>query len=387
MTTFAEVNRLWTDAGRERWFRRDDAFDALLRERLLEAHHVASRREFEDWMETPEGALALVLLLDQVPRNIFRQSGHAYATDGLARHYAGRAVAQGFDAKVVPDQRLFFTLPFQHSEALEDQDRALELAHTCNEDFIVDACERHREVILRFGRYPHRNAELGRINTPEEQAYLDEGGGFIPKPIDAAATMPAPSSTDAASALPSPGDVVRFWEEAGRKAWFTADPAFDARLRERFEAAHFAASRRELEHWMETPEGALALQILLDQFPRNCFRKSGHSYATDGLARFYADLALQRGFDARVDPALRFFLYMAFEHSESLVDQDRSVALMGDDPDLGKWAVGHRDAIVKFGRFPHRNPELGRRNTPEEQAYLDGGGGFVTATSPQENVD
>jgi uncharacterized protein (DUF924 family) len=178
--------------------------------------------------------------------------------------------------------------------------------------------------------------------------------------------------------MTSAHEVVAFWRDAGQARWFTSDPAFDAACRERLLDAHFAAARRELEHWIDTPEGALALVLLLDQVPRNVFRGSAHSFSTDPLARHYADRAVAAGFDRNVDPALRFFLYMPFEHSEALADQERSVALHrqlpGKDADL--WAVKHHDVIARFGRFPHRNRVLGRANTPEEQAYLDAGGGF-----------
>jgi uncharacterized protein (DUF924 family) len=179
--------------------------------------------------------------------------------------------------------------------------------------------------------------------------------------------------------MTSAAEVIRFWTEAGPQAWFKVDPDFDDRFRCRFEAAHFAASRREYEDWMQTPHGALALVILLDQFPRNCFRGSAHAYATDGLALHYAERALEAGFDARIDQGVRFFLYLPFEHSEDPAHQERSVALMGEDPELGRWARGHRDDIRRFGRFPHRNRELGRITTPEEQEYLDAGGGYGTA--------
>lgn len=182
MTTPEDVVAFWQDAGRDRWFRRDDAFDQRFRERFLAAHFAASRRALESWMASAEGALALMILLDQFPRNCFRGSAHAYATDPLARHYADRALARGFDAQVEPALCIFFILPFQHSEDLRDQERALTLARACDDAFIIDACERHLEVIVRYGRFPHRNAELGRIHTPDEQAYLDAGGGFIPKP-------------------------------------------------------------------------------------------------------------------------------------------------------------------------------------------------------------
>ena len=175
-------------------------------------------------------------------------------------------------------------------------------------------------------------------------------------------------------------EVIAFWREAGAAKWFARDDAFDAEFRQRFESAHFAAARGEYEAWMESGEGALALQILLDQFPRNCFRGNAHSYATDGLALHYARRAVASGFDLQVDSALRMFFYLPFEHSEDLPDQDRAIELFttlrdetGDAEGL-KWAEMHRDIIVRFGRFPHRNPSLGRVTTPNEQAFLDEGG-------------
>lgn len=172
-------------------------------------------------------------------------------------------------------------------------------------------------------------------------------------------------------------EVVAFWRDAGYARWFARDDAFDAHFRERFEDAHFAAARREREDWMNDAEGALALLILLDQFPRNVFRGSGHAFATDGLARHYADRALAAGFDAQVDPVLRVFFYMPFEHSEDPADQQRSIELVAQlDPNYMKYAVAHRDVIARFGRFPHRNRALGRESSAEEQAWLDAGGGF-----------
>lgn len=172
-------------------------------------------------------------------------------------------------------------------------------------------------------------------------------------------------------------EIVTFWREAGPDKWFARDEAFDARFRERFLDAHFAAARRQFEHWMDDAGGALALVLLLDQFPRNCFRRSGHAYATDPLARHYAERAVEAGLDARVDPALRVFMYLPFEHSEDSADQARSIELMRlVDAGYMQYAVAHRDVIARFGRFPHRNRELGRESTPEEQAWLDAGGGF-----------
>jgi uncharacterized protein (DUF924 family) len=172
--------------------------------------------------------------------------------------------------------------------------------------------------------------------------------------------------------------VVAFWRAAGLGKWFGGGEAFDAECRERFGAAHHAAARRELDGWAATAEGALALLLLLDQIPRNIFRGSGHAFATDGLARHFARLALEAGHDAAFEPALRAFFYLPFEHSEALADQDRSVALFAalDDANYDGYATAHRDVIVRFGRFPHRNAALGRETTPDEQAWLDAGGGF-----------
>jgi uncharacterized protein (DUF924 family) len=173
-----------------------------------------------------------------------------------------------------------------------------------------------------------------------------------------------------------PADVVAFWVEAGPKAWFSKSEAFDAEIARRFEAPHHAAARGELDGWDQTPEGALALLLLLDQFPRNMFRGSPHAFATDPLARQVARAAVDRGFDAEVDPALRQFFYLPFEHSELLEDQDRGVALcdQSGDADLAKWARLHRDIIARFGRFPHRNESLGRTTSEAEQAFLKDGG-------------
>lgn len=174
-----------------------------------------------------------------------------------------------------------------------------------------------------------------------------------------------------------PAEVIAFWKELGPKGWFTVDPAVDSMISAKFAALHLAASRNDLTGWMADSEGALALMILLDQFPRNMFRGSAHSYATDGLARQFARQALDKGHDQRAEPAMRPFFFLPFEHSEDLTDQERSVALFtahreqtGDEETL-KYAVLHRDIIARFGRFPHRNRALGRDTTAEEQAYLD----------------
>jgi uncharacterized protein (DUF924 family) len=174
----------------------------------------------------------------------------------------------------------------------------------------------------------------------------------------------------------SPADVVSFWTDAGPKRWFKKDDAFDASIRERFLAAHEAAAAGKLADWERTPEGSLALLILLDQFPRNMFRGSRRSYATDSQALAIADRAIARGDDRHVPAALRTFFYLPHQHAEDLAAQERGVAhyVAAGDADGLKWAQEHADIIRRFGRFPHRNSILGRTTTPEEQAFLDAGG-------------
>jgi uncharacterized protein (DUF924 family) len=177
-TTAAEIVAFWRDAGYDRWFMRDAAFDAQCRTQFLDAHLAASRCELDGWIADACGALALVLLLDQIPRNIFRGSAHSYATDPLARHYAAGAIEAGFDREVEPAVRIIVYMPFVHSEESADQNRAWALTTALGDASFSRYAMAHRDVIARFGRFPHRNAALGRANTPEEQAWLDAGGGF-----------------------------------------------------------------------------------------------------------------------------------------------------------------------------------------------------------------
>ena len=176
-------------------------------------------------------------------------------------------------------------------------------------------------------------------------------------------------------AVPSPETILAFWREAGPDRWFTRDDAFDADVRERFLPAYEAAAAGKLEPWEATPEGALALCIVLDQFPRNMFRGDPRTYATDALARAAANRALKRGYDQDLPEADRGFLFLPFMHSEDLADQIRCVALYrAASHENLKYAEEHRDIIRRFGRFPHRNAVLGRETTPEEQAFLESGG-------------
>jgi uncharacterized protein (DUF924 family) len=174
----------------------------------------------------------------------------------------------------------------------------------------------------------------------------------------------------------TPAEIIAFWREAGPDKWFNKSDAFDAEIRHRFLATHEAAAAGRLSDWQTSPDGALALLLLLDQFPRNLFRGDARTYATDPLAREIADRAIANGFDAKVDSALRGFFYLPFMHSEKLADQERCVALYraAGDANGTKWAEHHADIVGKYGRFPHRNALLGRETTPEEQAFLDAGG-------------
>ena len=176
--------------------------------------------------------------------------------------------------------------------------------------------------------------------------------------------------------IASPASVLAFWRAAGPEKWFKKDTAFDEDIRARFLETYDAAAAGKLSDWEQTAEGALALTIVLDQFPRNMFRGDARTYAADPQARAVAERALERGFDQKVPLSDRQFFYLPFEHSEAMADQERCCALFAatGDADLLKWAQLHADIIRRFGRFPHRNAMLGRATTPEEQAFLDGGG-------------
>lgn len=171
----AAVAAFWRDAAAH-WFAKSDAFDAEFRDRFGADHERAARGELDDAATTPEAALGLVILLDQLPRNAFRGTPRMYATDALARAQTLRAIAAGFDVAIEPALRPFFYLPLSHSEALADQDRAVALNARTDAEYLRHAVQ-HRDIVARFGRFPHRNAILGRIDSPAEAAFL-AGGGF-----------------------------------------------------------------------------------------------------------------------------------------------------------------------------------------------------------------
>jgi uncharacterized protein (DUF924 family) len=173
--TGADVVGYWREAGPGRWFAKDAAFDQQFRERCIDAHWGAAQRDVDRWLETPDGALALILLTDQFPRNAFRGTAHMYATDSLARHFAHQAQRQGHMSAVEPALRLFFVLPFAHSEDGADQDLSVQLHDALGEPWLSHA-RGHRDIVRRFGRFPHRNRLLGRETTRDEQAFLAAGG-------------------------------------------------------------------------------------------------------------------------------------------------------------------------------------------------------------------
>lgn len=157
------------------WFAHRPAFDRAFRDHFLSLHEQAAAGECGDWIATAAGGLALMVLLDQFPRNAFRGTARMYATDPQARTFAHQAEARGHMTGVRPDLRLFVALPFSHSEALPDQDIAVELNRRLGQPWLSHA-EGHRDIIRRFGRFPHRNPILGRKSTPEEDRFLQSGG-------------------------------------------------------------------------------------------------------------------------------------------------------------------------------------------------------------------
>ncbi len=170
-----DVTSFWRDAGPERWFAKDTAFDAEFKARFEAAHRAAAGGRLDDWQRDAEGSFALLILLDQFPRNAYRDSERMFATDAMARDVANAAVAAGFDDRFEHGLRAFFYLPFMHSENRADQDRSVRLNQALDLNTQRFA-ELHRDIIARFGRFPHRNAPLGRENTPEEIAFLAQGG-------------------------------------------------------------------------------------------------------------------------------------------------------------------------------------------------------------------
>lgn len=181
-----ELLRFWFGEGEEYgasrsfWFEKSEEVDRRTRERFQDDHERAVAGELEEWKSAPRECLALVLLLDQVPRNIFREDAKSYAADTLAREAARHAVDSGFDSELEKVERWFVYLPFEHSEDLEDQRRSVALFEALGDDeesaTVSHYARLHREIVERFGRFPHRNQVLGRESTPEEIEFLKEPG-------------------------------------------------------------------------------------------------------------------------------------------------------------------------------------------------------------------
>lgn len=171
-----EIYLFWKDAGPDKWFKSDPAFDVAVRERFLETYEAGMRGELDHWERSAYGAFALVILFDQFPRNMFRGTPQAFASDEKAKQIADRAIAAGRDKAVDPEVHTFFYLPYMHSEQLPDQERCVALMKESGKQESIKYAEIHLDAIARFGRFPHRNIILGRKSTPEETAYLEDGG-------------------------------------------------------------------------------------------------------------------------------------------------------------------------------------------------------------------
>ena len=187
MDTAEEVLRFWfgdpPGERRKAWFVKDPHFDEAIRERFLPLHQSAAAGALSGWSASARGSLALIVVTDQFPRNLFRGTAQAFATDRITLATAAHVIAEGWDTKMLPVERMFVYLPYEHSESLAHQDRSVELFAALNvfpeTSDAVEYSERHLTIVKRFGRFPHRNAALGRASTPEEVEFLKQpGSGF-----------------------------------------------------------------------------------------------------------------------------------------------------------------------------------------------------------------
>jgi len=169
-----DIIAFWEEAGPEKWFSKNEAFDAEIRERFLATYEAAAAGELASWTETAHGTLALLILLDQFPRNLFRGDKRTYATDDMALAIAHIAVGEGYHKVFKPPMSRFFILPFTHAEDLAAQERSVALNQELDDADGLKWARHHRDIVARFGRFPHRNAILERTNTPEEEAFLKE---------------------------------------------------------------------------------------------------------------------------------------------------------------------------------------------------------------------
>lgn len=176
MKTAQDVLNFWRDAGPSKWWKKDDAFDASIRQKFEKTHQAASHGTLDSWIDRPEPALALIIVLDQFTRNLNRNSAAAFPNDAKCLALAKHAINMGHDKQAPQDLLAFFYLPLMHSEVIEDQRLCLSLMQKTGLKPNIKAAEEHLDIIERFGRFPHRNKVLGRTSTAEEIAFLEAGG-------------------------------------------------------------------------------------------------------------------------------------------------------------------------------------------------------------------
>lgn len=396
---------LW-GVSRRLWFAGGDAIDSTIRQRFSATFAEAEAGALAHWRDHPATCLANIILYDQFSRNMFRGEGRAFARDADARALARHAVLRGWDRHVLPVQRWFFYLPFEHSEDLADQDRSVGLYRELGEDSeslsAIAGAIAHQETVFRFGRYPLRNDALGRESTAEERAYQiatrirwgespgdepDQGPIVLPPVPRPAASVFGDAVADALQDGDVPAaarDVLTFWflrpGETGygarRVVWFEHGRQQDDAIRAAFSDLHGAAVAGRLDEWAAKPALCLALIVLLDQVSRHLYRGTSAAHAADAKARQVARHAIMHGFDRHVLPVHRWFFYLPFEHSEDLADQEISIRLfagLGEEPEhrfAQASARHHHEAIALFGRFPWRNKALDRQTTQGEAAWM-----------------
>lgn len=171
-----DILNFWSQAGPSKWWKKDAEFDAEIKSRFGETYRQATQGQLDDWSKTPDGTLALIILLDQFSRNLFRNSPDAFAQDSKALAIAKTGIEAGFDKSHPDDLTPFFYMPFMHCENLEEQKTCLRLMQEMDAQDNVRAAKEHLEIIEKYGRFPHRNTVLGRASKPEEIAFLEAGG-------------------------------------------------------------------------------------------------------------------------------------------------------------------------------------------------------------------
>jgi len=177
--TASDVIKFWfTEKIKPRWFNSTPEFDQLLRDRYLETYKAAVNGELSEWSATPDGSLALVIIFDQFPLNMFRSMAQGFLTEADSRRVASDAIDKQFDEMLSEEQKAFLYMPFMHSETLDDQDKSIALYEKAGLSENLKFARHHREIVIRFGRFPHRNEILGRSSTPEEINYLQSTEAF-----------------------------------------------------------------------------------------------------------------------------------------------------------------------------------------------------------------